>query len=744
MKIKDGILVKVEEKDIKGGHLTIPPKVKGIGPKACAGLRLLRTVSIPKSVVVIFESAFEGSNLKEVELTNYVTIKDRAFADCRELKKFKADKITSIPKYCFVDCKSLEEVNLGEGLAEIGKGAFRTCHSLKEIALPDTVEVVEDFAFCGCYQLEHIKFSESLQGIGDYAFAECRLSKNEWKNHQVEWETIKLPEYVTYIGDGAFANNFASFVIPKYCSFIGRDAFERGGNKGKGESNRINKIEFNENGTSTISMEHGEDVWVDEINPQTIPVISKHPKLKEQLLKDMKDPKLARVYAHLNFWLTEKQFEDFYANKNMKFFKQISDNFYLGNDDIFTLLYNLGAFSKPVETTSTTKSGKEVTKKIDYAQKVCGLFVDDERLLKLFSQNGIHNSTMVWHFEEMGFKGFNKEFTEFFLDKANLTELLEEEKQNPGFIARCFNEFEQFQAQNTSNKGSQRQLKPTVGKLKAYFAREKLAGVPEEQRELVIKVEQYLPLKKSIKRALKIDAERKRKKTPDHLIEGGVDQRKIMSHINEKSEEIKGLAVSTLRDLKEIADNEFTFEYLSKSDPANFILGKLCNCCAHLEGAGYGIMHASIVSPHVQNLVIRDKDGIIVAKSTLYINPRRGYGVFNNVEVSEKYVKDGHNSDGYSLKQIFKTYDAAVETFAEKYNAEHPKKPIKIITVGMKNNDLIDEIRGYDYPIAEGREKKRAISYSRYGRYGHRYKGDSGDTQRIMWEMGVEDEQSLN
>ena len=611
--------------------------------------------------------------------------------------------------------------------------------------MPDTVEVIGDSSFDDCMDLKHIEFSESLQEISDYAFAGCDLSKDEYKDGKFVYETITLPEYVTYIGKGAFAAGFgvsnrASFVIPKHCSFIGEDAFDRG----HGKPYKINKIEFNEDGTSTISMEYSEDVCKDEINPQVIPVINKHPELKTQLIKDTKDPKLARVYAHLNFWLTEKQFEDFYVNKNMKFFKQIPNDFFLANEDILTLLYNLGAFNKPVETTSTTKSGKEVTKTIDYAQKVCGLFVDDERLLKLFSQNGIHNSTMVWHFEEMGFKGFNKEFTEFFLDKTNLTELLEEEKQNTGFIARCFNEFEQFQKQNTSNKGSQRQLKPTVAKMKTYFAREKLAGVPEEQRELVVKVEQYLPLKKSVKRALKIDAERKRKKTPDHLIEGGIEQRKIMSHIDEKSEEIKGLAVSTLRDLKEIADNGFTFEYLSKSDPANFILGKLCNCCAHLEGAGYGIMHASIVSPNVQNLVIRDKNGVIVAKSTLYINPRRGYGVFNNVEVSEKYVKDGYNSDGYSLKQIFKTYDAAVETFAERYNAEHPKKPIKIITVGMKNNDLIDEFRGCSHPIAEGIEKKRAISYSRYGRYGNRYKGDSRDTQRIMWEMGVEDEQSLN
>ena len=58
--------------------------------------------------------------------------------------------------------------------------------------------------------------------------------------------------------------------------------------------------------------------------------------------------------------------------------------------------------------------------------------------------------------------------------------------------------------------------------------------------------------------------------------------------------------------LNEVANDKFTYEFLSKYDPRNFTLGKYCSCCAHLEGVGYGIMRASILHPDCQNLVIKN------------------------------------------------------------------------------------------------------------------------------------------
>ena len=55
---------------------------------------------------------------------------------------------------------------------------------------------------------------------------------------------------------------------------------------------------------------------------------------------------------------------------------------------------------------------------------------------------------------------FKKEFADFFMQYFD--DLIEKESDSPDFIAKCYNEFEEVQKTNTSDRGSQRQLKPTI------------------------------------------------------------------------------------------------------------------------------------------------------------------------------------------------------------------------------------------------------------------------------------------
>ena len=188
--------------------------------------------------------------------------------------------------------------------------------------------------------------------------------------------------------------------------------------------------------------------------------------------------------------------------------------------------------------------------------------------------------------------------------------------------------------------------------------------------------------------------------------------------------ETKNIAIDATSTLVDLANRRFTYEFLSKSDPINFVLGKLCSCCAHLEGAGNGIMRASIVHPDVQNIVIRDKNGVIVAKSTLYVNRAEGYGVCNNVEVN-------NNVSDEDAELIYKKFKKAVETFAEKYNVKYPDKPLKIITVGMNLNDLSSQITKND---KQSNELYQALNYGTYAYSGSGYNGDSKNSQYVVWE----------
>ncbi len=180
--------------------------------------------------------------------------------------------------------------------------------------------------------------------------------------------------------------------------------------------------------------------------------------------------------------------------------------------------------------------------------------------------------------------------------------------------------------------------------------------------------------------------------------------------------------------LDELANKKFTYEFLSKYDPRNFVLGKYCSCCSHIEGAGYGVMRASILNPDCQNLVIKDKSGKIIAKSTLYINRKQGYGVFNNIEVSESITSKEEK------EMIYKKYKQAIADFANEYNKENQIK-LTQINVGMGRNDLSDIIEIYD---EEGKVLK-GINFSYYScrhELSLIYEGDWFIKQYVMWKKG--------
>ena len=221
-------------------------------------------------------------------------------------------------------------------------------------------------------------------------------------------------------------------------------------------------------------------------------------------------------------------------------------------------------------------------------------------------------------------------------------------------------------------------------------------------------------------------------KTPDnilgfHLKESDYfaeREQTLFAEIDKIAEGIGQEQVEILRNLVVTADRQFSYDWLEKNDPDNYILGKLCSCCAHLEGVGNGIMQASIIHPEVQNLVIRDAKGEIVAKSTLYVNTKEGYGVFNNVEVYENLSDRDHDL-------IYDKYILAIKDFVREYNKLRPDNPIRKINVGMHLNDLENQ-------ITEKHEVEtkllKAIDYGPFCEFDLHYEGDSDEDQRIMWE----------
>ncbi len=427
---------------------------------------------------------------------------------------------------------------------------------------------------------------------------------------------------------------------------------------------------------------------------------------------------LFKVYNYLCTQLNKENFLNFVKNKNMKFFNKIHINDKLKEksfNDFIKFYYNLGGFLQPITKKRKTKSGNEIEITIDYAQKIEEFITNALTQIKL-SFDKIH--TM---FDSMEFNEFNPNFTKFFLDKNNFEKLLEEERKQSGFIARCYNEFKKIEKAHTSNKGNQRQLLVTVEKCKDYFIKNKFAGINEETRPIAETIAPYFSRQASFNNAIKINQERMENNTPNHILNNHLKETDLFKTIEDYKKEINDINKDTLSTITELANKKFTFELLSKDSPINFILGKLCSCCAHLEGTGYGIMRASIVHPDVQNIVIKNNKGEIIAKSTLYINRNERYGVCNNVEVNINVSEE-------DKELIYKKYELAVKSFAEKYNEENKDKPLKTITVGMHLNDLNKQIKKHKN---KSLELYQAINY---GTDEHTYLGDSSNEQYIIWK----------
>lgn len=133
--------------------------------------------------------------------------------------------VTTIPSNAFTHRMKLEQVELCEGLQEIGGYSFNHCRSLKNINIPSTVTKIGVGAFAYCTQLHEVEFGVRLEVIRPSSFEDCALKHVILPNNLKRIErsafahnnmhSITVPESLEHIGKFAFGfNNFPKFRIP--------------------------------------------------------------------------------------------------------------------------------------------------------------------------------------------------------------------------------------------------------------------------------------------------------------------------------------------------------------------------------------------------------------------------------------------------------------------------------------------------------------------------------------------------
>lgn len=148
-------------------------------------------------------------------------------------------KVTSIGKKAFYDCKNLTTLVLGEDIKTIGNYAFECCTSLTGVTIPQSVTSIGYSAFEGCTNLNPLTIKGPITSMGNYAFAgstyltsltlydDIQTIGNFAFVGSTSLKTVTLPKNLTSIGEYAFArcSELESITIPEKVKTINPQTF---------------------------------------------------------------------------------------------------------------------------------------------------------------------------------------------------------------------------------------------------------------------------------------------------------------------------------------------------------------------------------------------------------------------------------------------------------------------------------------------------------------------------------------
>ena len=755
---------KLEELETEIGgveEIEIPDGVEEIEQYAFCSFENLKKVKFPNSLKFISEGMFAYcDNLEEVEISDEVeTIEEFAFFECENLKRVNfPKKLNKIGSQAFSDCVSLEEIELSEGIEMIEENAFYCCNNIKKITIPKSVKQIGKYAFSDCLNVKEIDFLGTVDLINSFAFSDCE-----------NLETIKFCEGAGKIEMGVFGSchNVEKIEINDEIKDIGLWMFF--------DCENIKEMKIN-NPNNLIEIIYNFGIDEDKIENFKYFYINNSSK---ELICSAEKTNFSENYNEINNekidWLKEKYS---YENKiksvlvlscveNEKIDK-IGNMGYilpdiLENCDIRTfenkykgIIDNNDKFNNMLKQIRKITKCEFLDKKTEYVDifyfaHTLGAFNENEKerqtacefIVNAFQQNQF-NMRMLHSALDMFVpldysEEIKKEWAKFLMNKNNFKELIEIEKEQHGYISRVYKLFESIREFGRKSNGSQNYRQVTVDMCKRYFDEIVFNNVSERDIDINETLFKYIDLRnqESFDDAVSIREEylklKNEGKIQEHILGEELKEKDVFEKIQKERENTLDATKDVLELLDNVSKKNFTYEFLSKYDAMNFALGKYCSCCAHLQGAGYGIMKASVLHPSCQNLVIRDDEGRIVAKSTLYINTKQGYGVFNNIEVENNIAM----FEEEKLYDIYDKYMEAVDSFAKRYNEINKDNPIRQINVGMNLNDLDTQLYMYNKKSDEILE---GINFSKYGRRKQNYAGDWHKEQFIVWPQKNKEE----
>ena len=153
-------------------------KIKIIGLKelrySFSGNEYLEEIVLDDKLKTINKGCFQNcKNLNKINLENVEEILEYAFFGCEKLERINLGKLSIINKNVFADCIKLFEINLSDDLKEIQGGAFSNTNISKLNISNKNTLIIKNYAFSDNENLNEIQINVNKCIIESNAFSGC-------------------------------------------------------------------------------------------------------------------------------------------------------------------------------------------------------------------------------------------------------------------------------------------------------------------------------------------------------------------------------------------------------------------------------------------------------------------------------------------------------------------------------------------------------------------------------------------
>lgn len=283
--------------------------------------------------------------------------------------------------------------------------------------------------------------------------------------------------------------------------------------------------------------------------------------------------------------------------------------------------------------------------------------------------------------------------------------LLNLEKEYPGMFIKVMENFDDVKAYRQSLDENGRPIRLSwEDALKKYYLNNKYIGITKENADIAKLFGNKGISQEAFDKASELRKNANINSIPEHILGKAIKEDTILESIEKIKRKTEDELINGKDMIEELYKKQFTYEWLSKNDPHNSILGVFCSCCGTITSHFYGkaIAISSVIAQDVQNLVVRNLKGEIISKGTMYVNKDNGYAVINDFELNENYRQhegkigiynvDERSKDEQERQLIFSAFQRGVQAFIEEYDKQNPKAPLKQVNIGMGYNRLKKQV----------------------------------------------------